>query len=59
MNELESFDFNPPDMQRLFDAGFAKGRLNDRWEDENIAPKLKRVYQQRKPKVQATSQPIQ
>jgi Patatin-like phospholipase len=59
VNELESFDFNPPDMTRLFDAGFAKGRLNDRWEDENIAPKLKRVYQQRKPSMRATSQPAQ
>ena len=58
VDELESFDFNPPDMKRLFDAGFAKGRLNDRWEDEDIAPKLKRVYEQRRPSTRATSQPL-
>jgi hypothetical protein len=57
VDELESFDFNPPDMTRLFDAGFAKGRLNDRWEDEDIAPKLKRVYQQRRPSTRASLRP--
>ena len=51
VDELPSFEFDSKEMTRLFEAGEARGKQEaGRWADEDINPKLQRVFQQKQSK---------